>query len=67
MDASEKEFARNLQDHGWWTKSKELSEVVTGQQTHEVDIVAYNPQTHKMFYGNLTHLSHETDESVLVI
>ncbi|OHB53431.1 MAG: hypothetical protein A2Y07_00015 [Planctomycetes bacterium GWF2_50_10] len=61
MDAVETAFARNMQQHGWWTKSKELS-TVRDESKHEVDIIAYNPKTRKMFYGNLTHLSHDGDE-----
>jgi hypothetical protein len=67
MDALETAFKQHLQHDGWWTKSAEKSDVKDSGKDPEVDIIAYNPHTGKMFYGNLTHLSHDEDESKLIL
>ena len=63
MDASETAYAEALQRDGWRTKS---SQQINDQKKPEVDIIAYNPQTKKMFYANLTYLSHNDEKNPIL-
>ena len=62
MDASESAYREALQKDGWRTKS---SERASDHKEPEIDIIAYNPQTRKMFYANLTYLSHNGENAVV--